>query len=163
MAKDKVENGQGSRIWMNWPLDVVVGMKRREVYGCMLCHFSVTLWTAACQAPLFLQAKILQLVTMPSSWGVFSTQGANLCLLSLPALTGGFFTISATWKPQRSLWWCLDSQFERKKNLEDTFSYRFTCGWKIWGCSFLMTWMFSLKLLGRLCARSKGMRMGQVF
>ena len=69
MARDKVENGQGSRIWMNWPLDVVVGMKGREVYGRVLRHFSVTLWTAACQAPLFLQAKILEWVTMASSRG----------------------------------------------------------------------------------------------
>ena len=30
--------------------------------------------------------------------GIFLTQRSNLCLLSLPALAGGFFTTSATWE-----------------------------------------------------------------
>ena len=34
---------------------------------------------------------------MPSSRGIFLTQGLNPCLKSL-ALAGGFFTTSATWE-----------------------------------------------------------------
>ena len=33
---------------------------------------------------------------MPSSRGIFLTQGLNLCLLHLPALAGGFFTTGTT-------------------------------------------------------------------
>ena len=32
--------------------------------------------------------------------GIFLTQGSNLCLSCLPALTGRFFTTSATWEAQ---------------------------------------------------------------
>ena len=58
--------------------------------ACMLYHFScvrlyVTLWTEARQAPL-LQARIPEWVNMLS----FLTQE--------PALTGRFFTTSATWE-----------------------------------------------------------------
>ena len=45
---------------------------------------SVTPWTAACQAPLsmgILQARILEWVAMPSSRGIFPTQGLNPGLL----------------------------------------------------------------------------------
>ena len=55
----------------------------------------------ACQAPLsvgILQAKILEWVAMPSSKGIFPTQGSNPCLLLSPALAGRFFTASATWE-----------------------------------------------------------------
>ena len=45
-----------------------------------------------------LQARILEWVVMPVS--IFPTQGSNLCLLHLFALTGGFFTTSATWEVQ---------------------------------------------------------------
>ena len=44
----------------------------------------VTPWTAACQAPLsmeILQARILEWVVMPSSRGIFPTQGWNPGLL----------------------------------------------------------------------------------
>ena len=40
-----------------------------------------------------LQARILEWVAMPSSRGIFLTQGSNPCILS-PALAGVFFTIS---------------------------------------------------------------------
>ena len=35
---------------------------------------------------------------MPSSRGIFPTQGSNLKSLMSPALTGRFFIISATWE-----------------------------------------------------------------
>ena len=46
----------------------------------------VTPWTVACQAPLsmgILQARMLESVTMPSSTGIFPTQGSNPCLQRL--------------------------------------------------------------------------------
>ena len=43
-----------------------------------------------------LQARILEWAALFQ--GIFATQGSNLCLLSLPALAGGFFTNSATWE-----------------------------------------------------------------
>ena len=44
-----------------------------------------------------LQARLLELVTIPFSRGMSLTQGWGLCLL-FPALAGGFFTASATWE-----------------------------------------------------------------
>ena len=44
------------------------------------------------------QARILEWVAVPSSRGIFPTQGSNLSLLGLPALAGRFFTPSATWE-----------------------------------------------------------------
>ena len=46
-----------------------------------------------------LQARILEWVAMPSSRGIFPTQGSNPCLFSLmsSSLAGGFFTMSATY------------------------------------------------------------------
>ena len=41
-----------------------------------------------------IQARILEWVAVPSSRGIFPTQGLNLCLLCLPALAGRFFTTS---------------------------------------------------------------------
>ena len=60
---------------------------------------SVTLWTAAHQAPLSMGSS------RQEHWsgrpypppGIFPTQESNSRLLS-PALAGGFFTASATWK-----------------------------------------------------------------
>ena len=40
---------------------------------------------------VILQARILEWVVMPSSRGIFLTQGSNPCLMS-SALAGGFFT-----------------------------------------------------------------------
>ena len=59
--------------------------------ACVLSHLShaqlfVTLWTAACQAPLstgILQARTLELVAIPSLQGIILTQGSNPCLLYL--------------------------------------------------------------------------------
>ena len=45
-----------------------------------------------------LQARILERVAMPSSRGIFPTQGSKPCLLTFPALAGEFFTTSATWE-----------------------------------------------------------------
>ena len=44
-----------------------------------------------------LQARILEWVAMPSSRG-FPDPGIELASRILPALAGGFFTTSATWK-----------------------------------------------------------------
>ena len=75
----------------------------------VLSHFSgaqlcVTLWTAACQAPLWrrdvhgmLQARTLEWAAMPSSRGSSPPQGWNLSLLMAPSLAGGFFAPSTTW------------------------------------------------------------------
>ena len=60
-----------------------------SVRACMLSpcgrvQLSATPWTVARQAPLsmgMLQARILGLVAMPFSGGVFTTQGSNLSLL----------------------------------------------------------------------------------
>ena len=57
----------------------------------VLSHFScirlfAMLWTVACQAPLsigILQARILEWIAMPSSRGIFPTQGSNPQLLHL--------------------------------------------------------------------------------
>ena len=65
----------------------------------------LTLWdTMDCSPPGsslqgILQERILAWVAMPSSRGIFPTQGPNPCLFSLisPALAGGFFTMSATY------------------------------------------------------------------
>ena len=54
------------------------------------------------QTPLsmgILQARTLGWVAMPSSRGIFPTQGSNLSLM-LPALAGRFFTSSTTWEAQ---------------------------------------------------------------
>ena len=69
----------------------------------MLSHLShvrlfATLWITARQAPLsmgILQARILDWVVMPSSRG--SSQSRSF---TSPALTGVFFTTSATWETQ---------------------------------------------------------------
>ena len=63
-------------------------------------RLSATPWTVARQALLSMG------FSRPESWsgshallqGIFQTQGCNLCLLCLPALAGGFFTIRATWE-----------------------------------------------------------------
>ena len=71
---------------------------------CMLSCFShvqfcVTLWTIALQAPLstrILQARILEWVSMPSSRG--SSHPRERTHIKFPALAGGLFTSSTTWK-----------------------------------------------------------------
>ena len=56
----------------------------------VLSHFShiqifVTVWTVVCQATVHgvLQERILEWVAIPSSRGIFLTQGLNPCLLCL--------------------------------------------------------------------------------
>ena len=46
-----------------------------------------------------LQVRILEWVVMPSSRGIFPTQGSNSHLMS-SALAGRFFTTSTTWEAQ---------------------------------------------------------------
>ena len=70
-------------------------------FGCVqLC---VTLWTATCQAPLSMRFSRQEywsgLPCCALLQRIFPTQGSKLHLLSLTALTGRFFTASATWKP----------------------------------------------------------------
>ena len=72
----------------------------------MLSHFSrvrlsAALWTIAHEAPLsmgILQARILEWVAMPSSRGIFPTQGLNSGLIMFLALAGRLFTTSAIWE-----------------------------------------------------------------
>ena len=70
---------------------------------CVLSHFShvrlcVTLWTAACQAPLSKQEYWSRLLCpFP---GDLPNPGIKLALLMSPALAGGFFTNSASWEAQ---------------------------------------------------------------
>ena len=63
----------------------------------------VTLWTIACQAPVYgiLQARILEWDVIPSSRESL-TQGSNLASLISPALAGVFFTTIATWEAQET-------------------------------------------------------------
>ena len=44
-----------------------------------------------------LLARILERVAVPSSGGIFPTQGSNLLFLMSQALAGRFFTTRATW------------------------------------------------------------------
>ena len=51
------------------------------------------------------QARILEWVAISSSRGIFLTQGSNLSLIS-PALSGGFFITSTTWKTHTCIYVC---------------------------------------------------------
>ena len=75
---------------------------------CVLSHFScvqllATLWTV-CSPPGssvhgILQARILEWVAMPSSKGIFPTQGSNLCLLCLLHWQAGSLPLAQPGKP----------------------------------------------------------------
>ena len=76
----------------------------------MLNHFSRVLLCDPmdCSLPVssahgVLQAKILEWVAVPSSREIFLTQGLSPDLLNLRALTGRFFTTSATWEATEEL------------------------------------------------------------
>ena len=58
--------------------------------------------------------------------GIFPTQGSNLCLLCLPALAGGFFTISATLEAQNKLGNTAKKQTHRYR--EQTSGYQWEEG-----------------------------------
>ena len=63
--------------------------------------FCVTLWTAACQAPLsmgFSRQEYWSGLPCPPPGGM--TQGSNLSLLRLLALAGRFFSTTITWEVQ---------------------------------------------------------------
>ena len=72
---------------------------------CMLSHFShvqlsVTLWTVACQAPLFMELSRQEhwggLLCPPP--GDLPNPGIEPASLKSLALAGRFFTTSATWE-----------------------------------------------------------------
>ena len=75
----------------------------------MLSHFShdqlfATLWTVACQAPLFMgfsEQEYWSGLTFPSPGDLPNTGIETVSLMS-PALAGWFFTTSATWEAQVS-------------------------------------------------------------
>ena len=65
-----------------------------------LCRLFATLWTVACQAPLsmgFSRQEYWSGLPCPPS-GDLSDSGIEPASLTSPALTGGFFTTSATWE-----------------------------------------------------------------
>ena len=82
---------------------------------CMLSHFShawlfATLWTVACQAPLskgFSRQEYWSGLPCPPPRDL-SDPGIESASLVPPALTGMFFTTSATWEAQAT--WYTDSQ-----------------------------------------------------
>ena len=69
------------------PTAFIYQMIQYSVFTCVMCLLSLnhvqlfaTLWTVTCQVPLsvgIVQARILEWVAMPSSRGVFLTQGLN--------------------------------------------------------------------------------------
>ena len=72
---------------------------------CMLsCFCCVQLflipWTIACQASRSMDSpdKNTGMGCHALLQGIFLIQGSNPCLLCLPALAGGFLTISAIWE-----------------------------------------------------------------
>ena len=75
----------------------------------MLSHFShvqlfATLWTVACQAPLFVgfsEQEYWSGLTFPPPGDLPNTGIETVSLMS-PALAGWFFTTSATWEAQLS-------------------------------------------------------------
>ena len=88
-----------------------------------------------------LQARILEQVAVPSSGGIFPTQGSNLLFLMSQALAGRFFTTRATWDAvrwwtcvvlshQACVSWCVSSPKERRHGA----SLR-ALGWLINSCT----------------------------
>ena len=82
--------------------------KKKNIYiyiPCMLRHFSpvqlcVTLWTVACQVPLFVgfsRQEYWSGSPFPSL-GELPNTGIKPMSLMCPALAGGFFTTKATWE-----------------------------------------------------------------
>ena len=70
------------------------------VYECLVTSVVsdlVTMWTVARQAPLSMDSpsKNIRVGCHAFLQGILLTQGSNPCLMS-PALTGRFFTTSAT-------------------------------------------------------------------
>ena len=73
-------------------------------YSCVLSRFShvqlfATLWIVASGSSIhgILQMRILELVTMPFSRGIFLIQGSKLCLLSI-ALQVDSLPLAPPWK-----------------------------------------------------------------
>ena len=66
----------------------------------VVSELCATLWTVACQAPLFMELSGLEYwneLPVPIS-GDLSNPGIEPLSLESPALTGGFFTHGATWR-----------------------------------------------------------------
>ena len=79
--------------------------KSSIITGCVLIRFSrvqvcdpVDYSLPGSSVHGILQARILEWVAMPSSRGSSQPRGWTCGFLHLPALAGGFFTTSATWK-----------------------------------------------------------------
>ena len=74
-------------------------------------QLSVTPWTVACQAPLFMgfsrQEQWRSLPCPPP--GDLTNPGIEPTFLMLPPLAGGFFTTSATWEIQGGLYHILST------------------------------------------------------
>ena len=70
-----------------------------------------------------LQARILELVAMPSSKGS-SQPRDRICLLPSPALAGGFFTTRATWEAQMMRYREPDPEGSRAQGLLSQWSLR---------------------------------------
>ena len=74
---------------------------RAHMLSCLsLVRLCMTLWTAACQAPLsmgILQTRILEWIATPSSRGSFGPRDPTCVSYIWPVLAGRFFTTSATY------------------------------------------------------------------
>ena len=92
------------------------------VFVCLvMSDSSVTPWTAAHQAPLFMefsrQEYWSRLPFLPP--GIFLTQGSNLHLFASPALAGRFFTTASPRKPH------LNALFKLYNNYKRSFDHQF--------------------------------------
>ena len=105
------------------------------LHAYMLNHFSC-IWlfvTLDCSLPGssvrgILQVRIWEWVTMPFSRGNLPDPGINPKSLESPALTGGFFTNSATWEAQ---WFSIREQFHYPGDIWPCLEISLTV--KIWG------------------------------
>ena len=86
-----------------------------------LCHvwLSVTLWTTACQVPLFMgfsRQECWSGLPFPSAGDLLNPRTEPISFVS-PALAGGFFTTSATWDP----WWTPIHTSKPIPNIQEDF------------------------------------------
>ena len=110
---------RSSKITLTSPIHPFASV--RYVSACMLSHFShvwlfVTLWTAACQAPLsmgFSRQEYWSGLPCPPP-GYLPNPGIEPTSLMSPALAGRFFTTSTTWE---ALCWMYYPQIYRLLHL----------------------------------------------
>ena len=70
-----------------------------SLWGCKELDTTERLnWTAKLLGPWDSPSKNTGVGCHSLLQGIYPTQGSNSCLLSLPALAGGFFTTSGTWE-----------------------------------------------------------------